>query len=291
MKPKIDLNDPLIKKGLELLNKQSLAALNAPQTVEKSVIPIYALRKRKAHEIKKDKLEQIASGVLLNIKDQYFILSATHVFLEFPEYGLCTGDMDGGLIQQLIGERFSRGNPNKPNEHPLDASVYHIQSEMSETLKKHAITLKDMDLDGYDPLNPIYLASGFRTKKSNTLGNSINSKRETFPSIDYKLKDYKTLGYNPQVNLILSFEDQILVNNNWQLSPRPRGLSGGAIIKAKGTSIRGASKFNEITQQLSAIITEHHKDKNKQLGKLVGTRINIHLELINQFIPGLLEHF
>jgi len=86
MKPKINLNHPTTKLTIELTQKSVIKALKAEQIVESAVIPLYSQRKHKAHERKQPKIEQIASGVLVKIKNEYFIFSATHVFLKVKYY-------------------------------------------------------------------------------------------------------------------------------------------------------------------------------------------------------------
>ena len=177
MKPKIDLSSPIVNIAIEALQKQVVAALETPQTVESAIIPIYAVPKSKAHNKKRTKPIQIGSGVLVKIKEEYFIFCATHVFLEFNNCPILIGSGDGTLVKPILGERFSTGNPNTPNSDSFDASVYYVQTSLNESFKKIAITLDDFDFDGYDSRKPIYMASGFRVKKSNTSGNSVNSHR------------------------------------------------------------------------------------------------------------------
>jgi len=43
MKPDIDLNYPLVKDIISLYSSKVETALNAPQNIEKSIIPIYAI--------------------------------------------------------------------------------------------------------------------------------------------------------------------------------------------------------------------------------------------------------
>jgi hypothetical protein len=293
MKPKIDLQHPIISLGIKYYQEQVVAALNAPQTIESAIIPIYAIPKSKAHNSKKTKPEQIASGVLVNIQDQYFIFSATHVFKAFWQNSLLTGVGNGTLIEQLSGERFSSGKPEAPGEDAYDASVYHIQSHISDSLKKLAITLLDFDVDGYDPVNPIYMMSGFRSKKSNTAGTSIKSKRECFASVEFMADDYTKFGFSRKTHLILAYEDQALMDNKWVSTPIPVGMSGGAIMKAEGTSANffTASKRSSPKQLLSAIITDHRRGKKGHDGMLIGTRVNIHLGLIDQHLPDILNEF
>jgi len=292
MKPKIDLNHPLTKIGIELSQRSSIRALEAKQTVESAVIPIYGFRKRKAHQRKPPKAEQIASGVLVKIKDEYFVFSATHVFWDFEDKALITGPMNGNLTEQIAGERFSTGNLEDPKADKYDASVYHIQSKLSDDLKSLAIGLEQFDFTGIDKFKNVFLAAGFRVKKSNTVGQNVYSKREAFPTFEFDEKDYKIYGIDFNSQILLAWEDQVLVNENWQTSPVPKGLSGGAIIKVKGTNLLPVKKAEEkVEQKLSAITIEQHRKKGNKIGHLIGTRINVHLGLIHQFLPGLLDDF
>jgi len=292
MKPKIDLNSPIYQAAIELLHQQVEKALITPQTVESSVIPIYAVLTKKAHKMPNTKPEQIGSGVIVNIKDQYFIFSATHVFLEFDGIGLMTGDCCGGLVQQVAGERFTSGIQNSLKEKQIDASVFHIQSEISESLKNVAISLEDFDFDDFDDSKPVCMASGFRIKKSNTVWNLISSKRECFPTVELNLEDYKKLKIDPETFIVLSYENQVLVDGLWQTSPIPKGISGGAIMKVIGTNCNPNYKNTRQPKQLlTAITIEQHREKGNKPGILIGTRINAYLGLIHKFLPELLTDF
>lgn len=99
MKPNIDLNSPYVKIAINSAKKLVKTALNAEQTVEKTIIPIYYVPKGK-------RLTQVGSGVLLKIKNEYFILSDSHIFDHLGAYALLTGD-GTDMIQSLEGDRFS----------------------------------------------------------------------------------------------------------------------------------------------------------------------------------------
>ena len=287
MKPKIDLNSKITKLALAIHTKEVKKALEIKQSVEKSIIPIYSFPKIKAHSIKKAKPEQIGTGVLVKIKTEYFIFSATHVFCEFEGKSILVGTLEYSPIEELIGERLSTGSlKNKIDK--LDATVFHIQSVMSDSLKNTAITLDDMDLDGYDNLRPVFMITGFLAKESNTSGNEIKSKAKNFPTVE--IDNYNEYGYDPKSQIVLAYENQILVDNKWTTSPKPKGMSGGAIIKAQGTSISFIQKQKPVEKQLlSAITIEQHRDKLNKPGILIGTRIIVHLGLINKFMPELLK--
>lgn len=289
MKPKIDLESPITKIALSLLYREVKIAWEMEQSVEKAVIPIYYIPKRKGHQKKKTKPEQLGTGVLIRIKQEYFIFSATHVFIEFEGTCVLTGKGQKP-IEQLTGERLSTGNIENLKIDSNDATVFHIQSNMSEELKSLAITLEDCDFDGFDNLSPVFMITGFLAKESNTAGNEIKTKGKNFPTVE--ITDYTEYGYDKERHIVLSYTDQVLVEGKWQKPPIPRGMSGGAIIKADGTSVQLENrKVKKQRQLLSAITTAQYKRKGKKEGYILGTRINVHLGLINKFLPEILEDF
>ena len=96
---KINFNNKIVKNGLEIIRSQMLEALDAPQYVEKAIIPINAIPKTKNHLKPKTKPEQFGSGVLIKIKEQFFILSSTHLFEAFEGNVLLTGASKGSPIE------------------------------------------------------------------------------------------------------------------------------------------------------------------------------------------------
>lgn len=236
--------------------------------------------------------QQIGSGILVHIKDQYFIFSSTHVFTEFEGKSFFTSISGHSLLEQIYGERFSTGSTdNKVDK--LDATVFHIQNEISKELKSIAISTEDFDLTSIDNDKPIFMITGFRVKESNTSGNLLKSKARNFPTIE--IDDYESYGIDPNTQILLSYEDQIFVDGVWRKSPKPKGMSGGGIIKAQGTSLNfknlKAETRKPSRQLLTAITNEQHNDKGSKLGFVVGTRLNVYLGLIHKFLPGLLDEF
>lgn len=292
MKPNIDTDSLLFKMAQAAMSKEVKPALEIEMKVENAVIPIAAIPPTPMHRNPKKKPEQIGSGVLVNIKDQYFIFSATHVFTYFEGKSFFTSISGHSLMEQISGERFSTGTiENKVDK--LDATVFHIQNEISKELKKIAISPDYFDFSGVDNDKPIFMITGFRVKESNISGNLLKSKARNFPTVE--IDDYNSYGIDPNAQILLAYEDQIFVDGLWQKSPKPKGMSGGGIIKAQGTSIN-LKNINTKTrkpsrQLLTAITIEQHNDKGSKLGYLVGTRLNVYLGLIYKFLPGLLDDF
>ena len=293
MKPKFDLDNAVTNFAIQLLRKQAIEAYDTAQDVEKAVIPIYALLKSKSHQRPKTKSEQIGSGVLLKLKDQFFILSSTHVFEAFEGMVLQTGFGKRTLVERLEGERYSTGKIDNPYGNYLDASVFHIQSQISDDLKNIAIGIDDLEL--YDPdenTKPMYLTTGFRVKLSNTSGDEIKTRREAFTTIEMDEETYIKLGINKEAQIVTAHEDDILVGKHWQKSPRIRGFSGGGLIVIKGSNLHDPRSLSQTKKQkLRGIIIEQHREKDKNPGFVLSTKVNVHLGLIAQFLPEVLKGY
>lgn len=284
MKVDIDLTDPRVQFALALMGRQVGIALDLPQRIESAVLPIY-------HTLKKNKLEQTGSGVAFQIGSEYFVLSASHVFDDIGINQLCMAVTKGELLCAFGGDRFSsaRGKSGTHADDPIDASVFHIQSEVPDEFKRIALTLEDVDLEQSDDVGCVYMAAGFRSKKSNTSGNQANAKRECFPSRELDQEDYSKLGLDRNIHIALAYENQTVIGGRWQTSPSPKGISGGAMIKAKGIPMvpRPGLCFHEETarQLLSGITIAQRRERGGKPGALIATRIGVHLGLIQNYLP------
>lgn len=286
MKPSFDLDNPIVKQAIQVHQKQVEKAWGVPQRVENAVLPIYWTLKSKR------KPEQIASGVVLRIKDEFFVFSASHVFDSIGNYCLLIGAGNGTLLATLAGDRFStlKGVSGTHADDPIDASVFHIQQGITNGIKNIALTFEDLDFFQPDTSKSIYMAAGFRTKKSYTKGRFSNSERECFPSLEYGNDEYSLLGIDKKYHIALAYENQVLMNGQWRTAPTPKGMSGGAIIKVAGVTMSPPFVAHpEPRQLLSAITIEQRREKTGKPGVLVGTRIGVHLGLIDKFLPNFLD--
>lgn len=276
MKPKINTKSLLFKMAFAEYKKRCEMALEVEQTVESAVIPIY-------HKSEGKRVGQIGSGVLIKIKNEYFVLSASHVFDQIGNYALLTSDGVSEL-QMLPGERFStpRDELGGHTHDPLDASAFHITAPISERLKERAITPADFDPNPTPSTTSVFLSAGFRIKKTNLSKGVLSSKREAFPSNEIKVDDYAKTKLNPEYHIALWHEDQHYTGTQWLKSPTPRGFSGGAIIRIIDMPGR---KGIEHKQVLSGIIIEHIKKSKRIEGLLVGTRLAVYMAAIEKFMP------
>ena len=290
MKSKININHPHVKAIYTRVEEEAVRALDAPQSVENAVLPIYALPKTKAHERPKRKVVQVGTGVLVTINSEYFVFTATHVAFNFLDTALHVGYGDGTPITGFSSDRFSTGKATNPDGSNLDAAVFHLLESIPVEMQRRAITLKDFDFEDSND-KAVYLAAGFRLRDSNIVGNRSTGKLKAFPSGELGLEDYVNLGISDESQFLLAFDNQALTAEGWKETPLIKGCSGGPIIKASGTNLDFTSSLNperiEVKQLLTAIIIEQHRAKDKRPGYVLATRVNVFLGLIDQFLPDL----
>ena len=285
MKPNLDLTDTRIATLIRLLQEKAAMALDANRKIEGAVYPLYSIHKRI--------LQHSGSSVALRLKSEYFLLSASHVFDEIADCRLAVGCGNGKRLAQLDGERFSsaKGPSGSHKDDPIDASVFHIQCDIPEEIKADALDLNDLRTEQDEPQNRFLHGSvGFRCSQTMRIGAHSTVKRELFPTLEYGDEAYAALSLNARYHLALAHDDQIMVNGLWQTSPQPRGFSGGAMIKFSGIPVDPAAPLdNEVRPYLAAIIIEQRRGTKTTPGALIGTRVRVHLGLIDQFLPGLIE--
>jgi len=191
----------------------------------------------------------------------------------------------------LGGDRFStpKGSSGTHADDPIDASVFHIKSQVNGEFKRIALTLNDLDLDRVDDVGCVYMAAGFRSKLSNTSGNQANSKRECFPTRELRRNQYLELGLDLNKHIALAYEDQTIIGGRWQTSPTPKGISGGDMIRIAdipmvplGKDLTGESNARQL---LSGITIAQRREKAGKPGVLIATQVGVHLSLINQYLP------
>lgn len=283
---RLDMKDPVVNAISNYVHSLGAEALDLTLDIEEAVCPIFWTLK------KPTKPEQTGSGVFVEIKEQYFVFSASHVFDDIGEYQLLMAVNGEDKLISFSGERFStgRGASGTHVDDPIDASVFHIQSEVPETVKKVALKLDDLDLSGEDPFQSMYVMSGFRSKKSKSRGDKTNCKRESYASVELSLENYDIFSIDRSRQLILAYDDERYVNGEWRKSPVPAGFSGGAIFKIDGLSTMPLfARYSTPKPLLSSITIEHKRGRDNKPVILVGTKISTHLALVQKYLPELMQ--
>lgn len=286
MKEKIDLKNPLTKKIIGRIQTHFSICLDNTLQIEKSVNAILFPLK---HETRP---EQIGSGVFVNIKGEYFVFSASHVFDAIGEHQLLMSCEGEERVTTFKGDRFStaRGESGTHNDDSYDSSVFHIQDSISENIKKLALSYDDLDRTDLGSFDHSYIVSGFYSKDSKLRDSTINCKRESFGSRELLQEDYDMLSIDRDWHISLAYEKNLIKNGNYSLSPTPQGFSGGGIFKFTSFDLNKLCIKPKLERpKLSAITIEYRKEKGSFPGALIGSRITQHLALINKYLPGFLD--
>lgn len=281
------MDHPIAQAIDECLKSQAKKALKVHSRVENAVLPVYYPIKREHRP------EQIGSCVVVKVKKEFFIFTASHLFDDIKNKSLLVGIGSGRNIISLSGERFSSpfGESGTHKDDPIDATVFWIQEGLTKGLKKKAIKLKDLDLDPIQDRAALYIISGFRSKISNTSGKEANSRQDTICSVNISDTDYNGLNLLSNYHLAIAYDKESYINGLWKKNPKVRGFSGGAIIRiTKFDPLKkNPIKEKEARQLLSAITIEQRDVKQKNTDIIVGTKMNVFLYLLNQLKPGLLS--
>lgn len=257
MKPDVDPNAH--PKAMAFVQARLSAADDDQRAVENATMPIY-------NSIPTHRLpQQVGSGVLLRIDDQYFVLSATHVFEHVEEWALMLGRPAHEEMAPIGGERFVSGKQSDAGSDRFDASVFHIQAGLTESLRSIAIGLEHIDKQHVDTTHTVHGAVGYFSKRSKTIGRETYFAVERLMSHEHSQSTYAQLGFDRSTHIALAYEDQVWVDGRWQQSPTPKGFSGGAIVRYNGVSLDPRSPDPDcVTPVLAGVTIERHKEVRRE---------------------------
>lgn len=244
---------------------------------------MYALNERT------ESVHHVGSCVLLKVRDEVFALSASHIFDHVGKYQLLIGF--GDRLHSLAGDRFSskRGSSGTHRDDPIDASVFHITTDVAEEIALSAMTLQDLDLLPAARNPELYVMTGYRFSQSKSTPKGHTAKLDRYPSIELDNDNYERQSRSRDMHLLLAFEDQVLVEGQWQKSPSIRGFSGGAMFRIPSVSpVTSLTKTSFGQIKLTAILIEHKKGEGDRFfSSAIGTRLGVHFGLIHKYLPEL----
>jgi hypothetical protein len=280
-KPKIDLTDPAISGVIRSYMDQAKQATTFAAAKDNAVRPVYALNEHTRV------VEHVGSCVLFKVRDSFFGLSASHVFDSVGKYQLLFGH--DNRLHSFAGDRFSsaKGRSGSHQDDPIDSSVFHFTPDIASELASSFLSLEDLDFGIADRKPELYVAAGYRVSQSRSNSRGHSTRLDRYPSVELDDKHYEHWKLSRDMHLLLSFEDQVLVNGHWQQSPSIRGLSGGAIFRIPGLLALASAPQSEIGKiKLAAILIEHRTgQRDRILGAAVGTRLGIYFQLIHHYLP------
>lgn len=243
----------------------------------RAVIPLFL-----APEDRVNCVTQVASGVLLCLGDEIFVLTAAHV----------VDELDGGSLllpgsehlRELEGT-FHRV-PVTPgaarHDDRIDFGFLRLAPELAAGLHPSFEPLRWEDLGLFETLTEgdLYSFAGYPASRARVRAHMAES--ELFQYTGGAASDavYGEIGFDPSLHIAMMFDvDGCVVAGRVQATAHPRGMSGGAIFSwpktARDLPIRSRP------QRLVGIVHTYRK----RPGCMVGTRINGYVAAILRKYP------
>ena len=229
--------------------------------------------------------EQIGSGVLLQVGEGYFLLTAAHV-TEQRRTNLLVIPSKSGFVN-LFG-LFS-ASPLPPSgsrkDDKSDVAVVRLSQDLVDRIHEDLLFLDhdDCDLSDITKPNDVYTLIGYPSKKSRTADNAVTTGLFSLSGDGVMDKRFDELGLDPRRHVVVQLRMKRAVHYSNMLKtrpPHPAGMSGGGVFAWS----KALPKLSALAQpRLVGILTEYHEHKNV----FVGTRLSAHLMAIHQSDPTL----
>lgn len=209
----------LIRMGEQLSNS----------SLTKAVCPIFWM----PHEI--DRMEQIGSGVLLELFDEVFLLTSAHV-TDASE----TGDLYIPGRQQIVPiEGHSAHNPVPLNgdrkDDRLDFAYYRLSTDLKFNLHDSFQPIRAQDVDPFDRPNErdYYTFVGYPWRKTVSRLGKQETEQFTFSGEIVSDEMFQRWEYSKESHYLIKFRRNKVFSARYKSlspSPHPEGISGGGIF-------------------------------------------------------------
>lgn len=231
----------------------------------------------------REKAEQIGSGVLIQIVDEVFLLTAAHV-LNFCEDGFYLIPSVRGYMP-ITGKctLTSKSTSGRRSDDEFDIAFVWLDEKCVRRLDRDYLVLDRPDVFLEAPPERFeYTFAGFRWRKSRVTGRCIDTNLTTMSGIEAKRSEYDQLKLDPKFFIVMRFHRRRAFSNRLKKpikGPLPDGMSGGgAYIWSEE-----ALKNWPVRLPLAGIINYHLSDKNL----LVATRLHVYIQWIFKKYPDL----
>lgn len=227
------------------------------------------------------------TGVLLQIAEKHFIISAGHTFDARRMLDLPMWVTDGVVGNKLIplGQvtiRSSETNvPYRRTDDPFDTAVCELSRETGAKIGVEKRFLRLNDVDPWDRQEPRswYMVFGYPTELSpaDEAAKSINSHACAFATFLYCDERGAVSDYDKEVGIALDFDSTTIRDDagNPAIPPRPHGMSGCGIWRL----VEAGTDARLWTLDDIKLVAIQHTIKLEQ-SVLTGTRIRYALQMI-----------
>lgn len=231
-----------------------------------------------------DSIEQIASGVYIEIGCEKFLLTAAHV-MEWKSKGVLLAPTSLGIEKILGFVAFTKQKNTFSKVRDIyDIAYIRLTPEFSSRLSSEFKPLSRNEIWMTDNIctDDAYSFSGYPIKKAKTVESEHSSEMFSYTGEAAQAKKYKTLGYDGSANILINFrrKKSVDLKKGKQIPPHPKGISGGAVFRWPKAP-ENAIDFN--CRRLVGIGHTYIEQHNC----LVGTKISLYMKFIAQHYPQL----
>jgi hypothetical protein len=232
------------------------------------------------------RLEQIGSGVILQLNSKIFLLTVAHI-TDYLEHGALFLPSNDGFTQ-IYGSYSSFKLPTgyKRTTDKVDIAYFKLSNSISESIHHSIKSLNRNDLHLTESLleNDIYTFSGFPISKAKSRGKQYTSEIFSFSGPAASITDYENNNYDKYINILVRFNRRNSCTSTGvkQMSPHPKGISGGAVFSWPKDIQTRQKDF-----EFHLVGIGHTYKENDNI--FVGTRINVYLASIYGNNPDLIN--
>lgn len=227
--------------------------------------------------------DQVGSGLLLQVGNVPFLLTAGHV-LDMIEGRTLLLASSTSLVR-VLENRFTSAPLSGSREYdPYDIGFVRLSDETVRELDGvRFLTMAETDATDTSSENEFFQFFGWPIRKGKLQSGEHHAVLEPLPfaSIGAPRATYEELGLDPRWHLVMDFRrKRVMSESGIKAVVKPNGVSGGAMWKLD------ALKKRESTNRVVAILHQHDPYRNV----MIGTRIRFHLTLIGRTFPDLERH-
>lgn len=233
-----------------------------------------------------NRIQQIATAVLLKLGDRVFLLTAAHVTDKGKDGTLLVPTATG--IEPLCGKVVSLALPRtgKREDDKVDVAYVELDPDLAVELTKRVTPLSRQDLALFDFYleGDLYTFAGYPWRKSDVTQNVASTQLTSYTGEAVGEARYRALGFATSYHVVIKFrrKKSVQLSTGRRLLPvLPHGISGGGVFAWQKDFATAPRK-----PELKCTAVGHTYNQSEHI--LVGTRLQVYLGMIEQSHPELL---
>lgn len=226
---------------------------------------------------------QLGSGVLIEFRNEVFILTAGHVIDCFEKGGLMVPRSNNEIVS--IKGVYSYIKPKEGREADnLDFGYFKLDKEFANEMKQsfYAIPEEELGIKQHYSEKEKISFGGYPNRKSNVAGEKASANDYIYGAYHANPEDYEMFECQLDTNIVAKFNRKKTINpysGKIQIAPLPHGISGGGIFV-------WPTVLKELIPDNRKLIGLGHSYKESG-GYFIGTRLEIILNAILKNNPEL----